>query len=263
MREASRVGVFFCQEGSEPLDGIDLPAVGDYARVLPGVTHVELRECRPRLEPQRLARELAARELEVLVLAGVEPGRFKPAFARALELAGRDAVSLRLASFLQQGALALHSTERAKAVVQRTRGLIEEGEQRVELRARARRERQEARARLTLACARDRRCRRLALNQPHREVGAVALDLCLEHGADGGMIETREGLGLAPQLAAALGVEQREAVGEQLECGRAGDACVLRQPHRALAAAAELVHQAPGADPELATLALGDRLGHN
>ncbi len=117
MGTPKNVGVFFCQEGTGLPDGVDLAEVARYAATLPGVVHIEDRGLKPRLDPETLAFELARKAIRTVVIAGDSPGYFKQAFTRAVALSGGDPSEVRLASFLQHGALAAHSTDRAKAIV--------------------------------------------------------------------------------------------------------------------------------------------------
>jgi len=52
-----------------------------------------------------------------VVVAGYSPGFYKPAFTRAISLAGGDVEQVRLASFRENGAMANRPLERAKAVL--------------------------------------------------------------------------------------------------------------------------------------------------
>ncbi len=117
MGDVRKIGVFFCQEGTGTLQGMDLAAVATYAARLPYVVAVEIRGERPRFDPETLAWELKRTGLNTVVIAGDSPGYFKPAFTRAMALIGGDPEQVRLASFLEHGALSVHSTERAKAIV--------------------------------------------------------------------------------------------------------------------------------------------------
>ncbi len=112
-----KIGVYLCQEGTSTLPGLDFGAVAAYAARLPRVTAVENRGVRPRLDPELLAREIKKKDLKAVVVAGDSPGYFKPAFARALALAGGDPSLVRLASFREHGAGQHNATERAKAIV--------------------------------------------------------------------------------------------------------------------------------------------------
>ncbi|MBN2575576.1 MAG: CoB--CoM heterodisulfide reductase iron-sulfur subunit A family protein [Deltaproteobacteria bacterium] len=111
-----RVGVFL----GNSLDGdvIDLDSVANYARNLPSVEHVRVLGSRPKLDPKALVGEIRQERLDRIVLAGDSPGRFKPAFTRALALAGGNPDEVHLASFREHGAGAgREALERAKAVV--------------------------------------------------------------------------------------------------------------------------------------------------
>jgi heterodisulfide reductase subunit A2 len=110
-----KIGVFFCQAGK---DGeVNLESVKNYVSNLTGVEHVRDLGARPRLNPARLADDLAALKLERLVIAGDSPGYFKPAFTRAMALAGGNPDEVKLASFLEHGGVLDNPTDRAKAVV--------------------------------------------------------------------------------------------------------------------------------------------------
>ena len=96
------------------------------------------------------------------------------------------------------------------------------------------------------------------LEQGHREVRDLAVDLRLEHGADAGVRQARDALGFSAQARAALVGD--EGAHEQLEGDRALDARVLRPPDGALAPAAELLDQPIGPDATLVDSRI-DRLG--
>ncbi|MBZ5639903.1 MAG: CoB--CoM heterodisulfide reductase iron-sulfur subunit A family protein [Acidobacteriia bacterium] len=117
MGTPTKVGIFFCREGTALPDGVDLADVARYSGGLPGVVHVEDRGLKPRLDPEALAWELKRKDIKTVVIAGDSPGYFKQAFTRALALSGGDPSEVRLASFLEHGALAAHSAERAKAII--------------------------------------------------------------------------------------------------------------------------------------------------
>jgi heterodisulfide reductase subunit A2 len=111
-----RVGVFL--GNSLDGDGIDFDSIASYARNLPSVEHVRVLGSKPKLDPVALTAEIRKERLERIVLAGDSPGRFKPAFARALALAGGNPEEVQLASFREHGAGAgREALERAKAVV--------------------------------------------------------------------------------------------------------------------------------------------------
>jgi heterodisulfide reductase subunit A len=114
-----RVGVFLGNSGSSPDGGgIDLERVASYARNLPNVEHVRLLGNAPALDPAALATEIRRERLQRIVLAGDSPGRFKPAFSRALATLGGSPDEVHLASFREHGAAGgPEALERAKAVV--------------------------------------------------------------------------------------------------------------------------------------------------
>ncbi|MEK7705450.1 MAG: FAD-dependent oxidoreductase, partial [Myxococcota bacterium] len=110
-----RVGVYIGQVLS--IGRMNLQAIADYAANLPHVARVRIIGFRPQLDPQHLADEIRAERFERIVLAADSPGYFKPAFTRALALAGGNPTEVRLASFREHGAGSTTDTERAKAVV--------------------------------------------------------------------------------------------------------------------------------------------------
>ena len=110
-----RTGVYFCQV--EKTDGLNYDAIAKYASNLPGVENVELLGVQPRLDPQVLAESLKRNRIERVVIAGDQPGYFKPIFTRSMALAGQDPTEVRLASFRARGATFQYSLERAKAMV--------------------------------------------------------------------------------------------------------------------------------------------------
>jgi len=111
-----RVGVFL----GNSLDGsgIDLDSVAKYAQNLPSVEYVRVLGTKPKLDPTTLAWEIRQQRLDRIVLAGDSPGRFKPAFSRALASAGSNPDEVQLASFREHGVgTGREALERAKAIV--------------------------------------------------------------------------------------------------------------------------------------------------
>ncbi len=108
-----KIGVFFSQSAPGP---VNYESVANYARNLPEVEFVREVKARPWPDPIALAEEIRSRQLDRIVLAAASPGRLKPAFTRAMALAGRDPAEVRLASFREHGGGA-NLTERAKAIV--------------------------------------------------------------------------------------------------------------------------------------------------
>lgn len=111
----ARVGVFIGQFSSE--SSIAFDALASYAANLRAVEKVRLLGFRPRVDVKALAEEIRREQLDRIVLAGDSPGHFKPAFARAMQLAGGDPGEVRLASFREHGAGSADATDRAKAVL--------------------------------------------------------------------------------------------------------------------------------------------------
>ena len=110
-----RIGVYICRVGAETDGGANLESVGHYVANLPQVSGALARPA-ARLDPEAIADEIAAAELDRVVIAGDSPGFFKPAFTRAMSLAGREPDEVRLASFREHGVSGDGATERAKAI---------------------------------------------------------------------------------------------------------------------------------------------------
>ncbi|MCU0253229.1 MAG: FAD-dependent oxidoreductase, partial [Acidobacteria bacterium] len=115
-----RVAVFLL---SEPADRperdaspVDTSSVEAYAATLPGVIRVQRLASAPRPDPLALAAQFRRDAIEVVVLAGANPGALKPAFTRAMDLAGADPARVRLARYRRGGAPG-HATEAAQAAV--------------------------------------------------------------------------------------------------------------------------------------------------
>ena len=111
-----RTGVYVCQVGAEKAEGVDVRSVLAYAANLPDVEMVTDLGVTPAIDPSAVASELKAKRLERVVIAGGSPGFFKPAFTKAMTLAGGDPDEVRLASFGEHGALS-GGTPRAKSVL--------------------------------------------------------------------------------------------------------------------------------------------------
>ena len=84
-----KIGVYVCRAGGETDDGVNYESVVHYAANLPQVEVVRSMGVMPKLDPEALADEIAAEGLERIVIGGDSPGFFKPAFTRAMALAGR------------------------------------------------------------------------------------------------------------------------------------------------------------------------------
>ena len=111
-----RIGVYFCRVGVETSGGANLESVAHYTANLPQVESVRSLGLLPRIDPEAIADEIVADRLDRIVIAGDSPGFFKPAFTRAMSLAGREPDEVRLASFREHGASGDGATERAKAI---------------------------------------------------------------------------------------------------------------------------------------------------
>ena len=99
----SRMGVFFLRAGGDAPSQADLGAVAEYAAQLPGVVVTRNIEVSSAMDPEKLSVEIRQAKLETVILAAEHPGFYKPAFARALVLAGVDEGQVRLASFAERG----------------------------------------------------------------------------------------------------------------------------------------------------------------
>ena len=116
MVKVFRTGVYICQIGTGAADSVDLGALAEYAKNLPTVVQVMTCNC-PNLDPVSIGEQIRKDNFDKVVIAADSPGYFKPAFARAMLLAGKSPENVVLASFVGNGAGASGSTERAKAVL--------------------------------------------------------------------------------------------------------------------------------------------------
>ncbi len=112
-----RTGVYLCQTGTGDLDAVNVHSVVHYAENLPNVEVVRDYGVLPRLDIAALTSELRRDDIQRVVIAGDSPGFFKPAFTRAMALAGGDPNEVRLASFREFGAAHGIATARAKSVL--------------------------------------------------------------------------------------------------------------------------------------------------
>jgi heterodisulfide reductase subunit A len=112
-----RTGVYICQVGTGAADSVDLQAVAKYAEKLENVVLVEVVGNNPDLDPEALAESFRNEKIDRVVVAADFPGYYKPAFVRAMVLAGGDPERVIVASFVGNGAGVPGSTERAKAVL--------------------------------------------------------------------------------------------------------------------------------------------------
>ncbi len=112
-----KIGVFISKNGKEDKSPIDYQAVADYAKGLPKVERVTIFESTKKLDPLVLAEEFRSAGLNRIVIAGVSPGYFKPAFNRAMAEAGKDPDEVKLASFREHGSGLEGPTDRSKAIL--------------------------------------------------------------------------------------------------------------------------------------------------
>ncbi|MCL1926709.1 MAG: CoB--CoM heterodisulfide reductase iron-sulfur subunit A family protein [Syntrophorhabdaceae bacterium] len=116
MVKVLRTGVYICEAGTGAAGSVDLRMLAEYARELPSVVKVVECEC-PNPDPVSVGEQIRKDNFDRVVIAADSPGYFKPAFARAMSLAGKSPENVVLASFVGNGAGASGSTERAKAVI--------------------------------------------------------------------------------------------------------------------------------------------------
>ena len=101
-----KIGIFFSRADTGRLDGLDLARVMDFARDLPDVAAVEDLGPEAFPDPEILAETIKRLGVTEVVIAGDSPGAHKPAFTRAVVMAGGDPELVRLASFGEVGAAA-------------------------------------------------------------------------------------------------------------------------------------------------------------
>ena len=113
----NRIGVFFSHANTGRLGAVDLQQVMEFARQLPGVVATEEMGAGAPPDPKDLAADIHRLELTSLVIAGDMPGAQKPAFTRAMVMAGGDPDEVRLASFGEAGAASTDPDSIAQAAV--------------------------------------------------------------------------------------------------------------------------------------------------
>jgi heterodisulfide reductase subunit A len=111
----ARIGVFLLRESGEASPALDIPALAEYATHLPGVIAVRTVAASSAMDPEKLAADIRKTKFNTIVLAANHPGFYKPAFTRALSLAGYDGSRVRLASFAERGDVA--NANRARATL--------------------------------------------------------------------------------------------------------------------------------------------------
>src|ERR1035437_3573879 len=110
-----RVGVFFCQM-DESAD-LNIDSIAKYAANLPNVDIVQILGIKPHPDVKTLNEIIRTNNLERIVIAGDMPGYYKPAFTKAMVMAGANTDEIRLASFKEHGARGEQAMDRAKAIV--------------------------------------------------------------------------------------------------------------------------------------------------
>jgi heterodisulfide reductase subunit A len=117
MIEKSKIAVYIHHEGNGGPGGVDFQAVAEYAKGLTNVTQVRLFKDAKKLDPSVLVEDFRKSGFTRIVIGGISPGYFKPAFTRAMAEAGANPDEVRLASFKEFGLSLEGQTERAKAIL--------------------------------------------------------------------------------------------------------------------------------------------------
>ncbi len=101
--EEPRVGVFVCHCGSNIAGYLDVPAVAEYAATLPGVVHAEsnLYTC-SQDSIQHIAEQIAALNLNRVVVASCTPLTHAPLFQDCLRMAGLNPYLFEMANIRNQ-----------------------------------------------------------------------------------------------------------------------------------------------------------------
>ena len=110
-----RTGVYFCNVNENPQT--DLDAIAKYTANLPDVQAVEILGVNPEINVYEFCRKIVDKNLDRIVIAGDIPGHFKPAFTRAMAIAGGNTGEIRLASFQEHGVHNGRMQDRMKAII--------------------------------------------------------------------------------------------------------------------------------------------------
>ena len=113
--EEPRVGVFVCNCGTNIGGIVDVPAIADYARALPGVTYVEDNLFTCSQDTQDKMKEVIEREgLNRVVVAACTPRTHEPLFQETLRNAGLNKYLFEMANIRNQCSW-VHSKEKEEA----------------------------------------------------------------------------------------------------------------------------------------------------
>ncbi|MBW1735910.1 MAG: FAD-dependent oxidoreductase [Deltaproteobacteria bacterium] len=113
--EDPRIGVFVCNCGTNIGGIVDVPAVAEYARTLPGVTYVEENLFTCSQDTQDKMKEVIEREgLNRVVVAACTPRTHEPLFQETLKAAGLNKYLFEMANIRNQCSW-VHSKEREDA----------------------------------------------------------------------------------------------------------------------------------------------------
>ncbi|HJW83224.1 MAG TPA: FAD-dependent oxidoreductase, partial [Anaerolineae bacterium] len=101
--EQPRIGVFVCHCGSNIAGFLDVPAVAEYARSLPGVVHAEsnLYAC-SQDSTQRITEQIKAHNLNRVVVASCTPLTHQPLFQNCIRNAGLNPYLFEMANIRNQ-----------------------------------------------------------------------------------------------------------------------------------------------------------------
>jgi len=113
--EAPRIGVFVCNCGTNIGGIVDVPAVAEYARSLPGVVYVEENLFSCSQDTQDKMREVIQREgLNRIVVAACSPRTHEPLFQETVQAAGLNKYLFEMANIRNQCSW-VHSDEKEEA----------------------------------------------------------------------------------------------------------------------------------------------------
>jgi heterodisulfide reductase subunit A len=121
--ESPRVGVFVCRCGINIASVVDVPAVVEYAKSLPGVAHAQELLFACAQDSQKIIKEtLKEKDLNRLVVAACTPRTHEPLFQKTLKEAGLNPFLFEFANVREQCAWVhqrepMEATEKAKDLV--------------------------------------------------------------------------------------------------------------------------------------------------
>jgi heterodisulfide reductase subunit A len=117
MKNTAKTGVYFCKYLNGHPDSLQMDELAEFTEGLAGVIKVWEPSGLDIGSPESIAEQIRENHLDRIVVAGDRPGYVKPAFTKAMALAGQDPSGVTLAGFREFDVTSRKESDIAKAII--------------------------------------------------------------------------------------------------------------------------------------------------